>query len=173
MRQLDQWVGGATTAFRGSTKVEGYKTSSKLIRRTRVNVWGGNHEFNGLRQQSGQQHHANGIFLAHSTTWIAAVSSLTCRRCWRCVVPLSLPSIVRQRIHLTSQFFLVHSHSACRCAPSSIVVAWSRCLPPSPLPREQLPSSGRPPGGCLPSGRRSLLQRGGLGPCGRGGGASA
>ena len=95
------------------------------------------------------------------------------RPCWRCVVPLSLPSIVRQRIHLTSQFFLVHSPSACRRAPSSIVVAWSRCPPPSPLLREQLPSSGRPPGGCLPSGRRSLLQRGGFGPYGRGGGASA
>lgn len=44
MRQLDQWVGGATTAFRGSTKAEGYKTSSTLMRHTRVNVWGGNHE---------------------------------------------------------------------------------------------------------------------------------
>lgn len=95
------------------------------------------------------------------------------RRCRRYVVPLSLPSIVRQRIHLTSQFFLVHSPSACRRAPSSIVVAWSRCPLPSHLPREQLPCSGRPPGGCLPSGRRSLLQRGGLGPCGHGGGASA
>lgn len=35
----------------------------------------------------------------------------------------SLPSILRQRIHLTSRFFLVHSPSACRRAPSSIVVA--------------------------------------------------